>query len=131
MVKSLLKSGQTKVIKGFKSKKGESFDAALKIESGAIQFDFQKEVVGDCPICKEGKVVETSKAFSCDQWRQTGCKFAIWKEIASKKLDQKQAKALIEKKELGPLDGFKARSGDSFSATLILSEDGWVQFKPR
>ena len=130
-VKSLLKSGQTKVIKGFKNKEGNPFDALLKIINGEVKFDFQKEVIANCPICEKGQVVETAKAFSCDQWRETGCKFAIWKEIASRKMTKSEVKSLLKNKELNDLEGFKARSGDSFKASLQLTEDGRAQFKPR
>lgn len=130
-VKSLLKSGQTKVIKGFKNKEGNPFDALLKIINGDVKFDFQKEVIASCPVCENGQVVETAKAFSCDQWRDTGCKFAIWKEIASRKMSKSEVKSLLKNKELNDLEGFKARSGDSFKASLQLTEDGRAQFKPR
>ena len=127
----MLKSGQTKVIKGFKNKEGNPLDASLKIINGEVKFDFQKEVVACCPICEKGQVVETAKAFSCDQWRETGCKFAIWKEIASRKMTKSEVKSLLKNKELNDLEGFKARSGDSFKASLQLTEEGRAQFKPR
>lgn len=130
-VKSLLKSGKTKAIKGFKNREGNPFDASLKIINGEVKFDFQKEFVACCPICEKGQVVETAKAFSCDQWRETGCKFAIWKEIASRKMNKSEVKSLLKNKELNDLEGFKARSGDSFKASLQLTEDGRAQFKPR
>ena len=99
-MKALLKSGKTKVIKGFKNREGNPFDAALKLVNGDVKFDFQKDVLGNCPICKNGNIVETAKAFSCDQWRETGCKFAIWKEIASRKIVKAEALTLIEKKRV-------------------------------
>ena len=37
----LLEQGQTKIIKGFTSKKGKKFEAALKIASGKIEFVFE------------------------------------------------------------------------------------------
>jgi DNA topoisomerase-3 len=130
-VKALLKSGKTAVLKGFKSKEGRSFDAALTLVKGAVTFDFQKESLATCPLCQNGQVVETQKAFSCDQWRDTGCKFAIWKEIASRKMKKDEVLVLINKKELDHLDGFKTRSGDPFTASLQLTGEGKVQFKPR
>ena len=130
-VKSILKSGQTKVIKGFKNREGKPFDAALKLADGKVGFDFQKETLGSCPLCEKGQVAETAKAFSCDQWRESGCKFVIWKTIASRTITKSEAKTIIEKKELDGLKGFKSRSGDSFSASLMLTDDGRVQFKPR
>ena len=131
MVKALLKSGKTKVIKGFKNRDGNPFDAALKIDNGDVKFDFQKEILGKCPLCENGNIVETAKAYSCDQWRESGCKFAIWKDIASRKIIKAEALALIEKKEINDLDGFKSRAGEKFKASLILTDEGKVQFKPR
>ena len=131
VVKTLLKSGKTSVIKGFKNREGNPFDAALKIVNGDVKFDFQKEILGQCPLCDNGNIVETAKAYSCDQWRESGCKFAIWKDIASRKIVKAEALALIEKKELNDLDGFKSRAGDQFKASLMLTDEGKVQFKPR
>jgi len=39
---SLLKQGQTPIIKGFASKSGKKFDARLKLEGGEVRFDFGK-----------------------------------------------------------------------------------------
>jgi len=131
IVKSLLKSGQTKVIKGFKNREGNPFDAALKLINGEVKFDFQKEALANCPLCNGGQIVETAKAFSCDQWRDSGCKFTIWKTIASRKITKADALTLVEKKETDELEGFKSRAGDPFKATLVLTDTGAVQFKPR
>ncbi len=38
--KTLLKTGQTSLLKGFKSKAGKKFDAKLKLIDGAVKFDF-------------------------------------------------------------------------------------------
>jgi DNA topoisomerase-3 len=39
--KKLLRDGQTFLLKGFKSKAGNKFDARLKIVDGAVKFDFE------------------------------------------------------------------------------------------
>lgn len=44
MVKKLIKDKKTNILKGFKSKSGKNFDAALKIEDGKVTFDFSKKV---------------------------------------------------------------------------------------
>ncbi len=43
--KKLLSAGKTGLIKGFKSKKGSSFDAFLKLEGSNISFDFPPKTV--------------------------------------------------------------------------------------
>ncbi|RAP34811.1 DNA topoisomerase III, partial [Candidatus Marinamargulisbacteria bacterium SCGC AAA071-K20] len=119
-VETLFKKGITSVIKGFKSKSGNPFNAALKIHEGAVVFDFQKEAIGTCPLC-QGDIVETAKAFSCDNWKTTGCKFAIWKEIAKRKMKKDEAIKLIKDGKLEKVEGFKSKAGKPFSADLVLS----------
>ena len=41
MAKTLLRSGKTKVLKGFKSKSGQPFSASLKLDEGKVSFDFE------------------------------------------------------------------------------------------
>ncbi len=43
---SLLKTGHTALLKGFRSKAGKPFEARLKLEAGEVRFDFG---VGDRP----------------------------------------------------------------------------------
>ncbi len=47
MIKALLAKGRTRVLKGFRSKKGRSFSAALTLqEDGAVKFDFDAVQIG-------------------------------------------------------------------------------------
>jgi DNA topoisomerase III len=39
-VQSLLRNGQSPLLKGFRSKTGKSFDARLKLEGGEVRFEF-------------------------------------------------------------------------------------------
>jgi DNA topoisomerase-3 len=39
--RKLLRDGQTALLKGFKSKTGNKFNARLKIVDGAVKFDFE------------------------------------------------------------------------------------------
>ena len=121
-VETLLKKGITPVIKGFKSKSGNPFNAALKLSEGKVIFDFQKETIGTCPLCK-GAVVETAKAFSCDNWKEKGCKFAIWKEIAKRKIKKTEAITLLKEGKLKNVEGFKSKAGNPFSAHLIVANE--------
>ena len=38
--KTLLEKGETKVLKGFKSRAGKTFDAKLKLVNDEVKFDF-------------------------------------------------------------------------------------------
>ena len=46
------------------------------------------KVLGPCPKCKEGQVVENAKAYGCSRYRE-GCNLTIWKTVARKKLTEK------------------------------------------
>jgi len=119
---TLLKKGQTPVIKGFKNKAGNPFNAALKLENGEIRFDFQQESLGTCPKC-EGDIVETPKAYSCNNWRTTGCKFVIWKEFSKRKIKKAEAIALLKNGKTETLEGFKNYNGNPMTGILELVEN--------
>lgn len=96
--KTLLKSGKTKVIKGFKSREGNSFDAALVLKDNKVSFEFDntKNSIGLCPNCN-GQVVERKVAYGCENWKSTGCNFVIWKESSGKTITKEEAQALLVK----------------------------------
>ncbi|MGZ8191554.1 MAG: DNA topoisomerase 3 [Methylococcaceae bacterium] len=105
----------------------EVFNAQLTLNAqGEIGYSKQqhqlplnvKEAIGDCPLCN-GKIIETVKAYSCNNWRN-GCKMVIWKTIAHKKITPAIAKKLLSKGETGVLKGFKSSKGIEFSANLKL-----------
>ena len=78
----LLKGEQTKVMKGFRSKKGKDFSAALTLnEEGRVSLVFPDDrgasrqpktrVVGHaCPVCSEGRLIRGRTAWGCGRWRE-------------------------------------------------------------
>jgi DNA topoisomerase-3 len=90
MVRTLLREGQTKVVKGFKSRKGKDFSAAITVGSdGKTTFLFPerkpnttsssppKSPVGQpCPRCRVGVLIRGKAAFGCNQYRN-GCNYVI------------------------------------------------------
>lgn len=128
--KALLEKGKTSIIKGFKSKNGNKFDAALRLNKGRVEFLFDSEVktqpLGQCPLCNRD-VIESTKGYGCSGYKQ-GCKFMIWKEIAGKKITEKQARDLLQKGQTALLKGFKSKAGKDFDAILVL-RDGKVKFE--
>jgi DNA topoisomerase-3 len=89
--------------------------AARKVE-GAL---------GPCPLCSSD-VIEQERSYGCSGWR-AGCKFAIWKTIAGKKVSVRTARTLLGKGRSPLLKGFKSKAGKRFDARLKL-EDGAVRF---
>ena len=80
------------------------------------------QTVGSCPACG-GRVLENKKAFSCSD-----CPLIIWKKIAGKTITPSQARRLLSGGRVGPLKGFRSKTGKSFSAGLVL-QDGKVTFE--
>jgi DNA topoisomerase-3 len=81
--------------------------------------------LGNCPLCG-AEVREQVKSYSCSGWK-AGCKFAIWKTIAGKKISSSMARALLTKGQTSRLKGFKSKAGKAFDARLKLV-DGKVEF---
>ena len=118
---TLLTEKRVGPLEGFKSKAGKSFRALLTFDDDdKVIFGFNRSL-GECPLCK-GSVVESPKAYSCSQWRDTGCTFTIWKSIASRPLIEGEVMELIAKGKVTGLKGFKSRAGKLFDANLILKE---------
>jgi DNA topoisomerase-3 len=82
--------------------------------------------LGPCPLCGSD-VIEQEKSYSCSGWR-SGCKFAIWKTIAGKRISPRTAQALLRRGRSQVLKGFKAKSGRVFDARLKLDQ-GEIRFE--
>jgi len=85
--------------------------------------------LGSCPLCG-GDVIEGKRAYGCSNWKPEagGCKFAVWKIIAKKRITLNQAKELLTKGKTSKLKGFVSKKGKKFSAALVI-QDGKVQFE--
>ena len=91
---------------------------------GNVQSVSQYPSIGTCPRCS-GVVSETPKAFSCQNWRTSGCKFAIWKEMSGAPITKDIATQLLTDGVTPIIPGFTAKSGKQFSAKLAI-RDGAV-----
>lgn len=112
-------------IDGIKEYTRELVDLARNQEA-SVGVAVEKNALGQCPVCKRD-VVETTKSYGCTGYKD-GCKFAIWKEIAGKKITLKQAEDLLAKGKTGVLKGFKGKLGKSFEAALVIGDGGKVEF---
>jgi DNA topoisomerase-3 len=86
---------------------------------------FASIALGPCPLCGS-EVVEQEKSYGCRGWRQ-GCKFAIWKTIAGKRISVRTAQALLRQGRTPALNRFQSKAGKPFEARLRL-EAGEVRF---
>lgn len=80
--------------------------------------------VGKCPLCGAA-VIETSKGWSCSNWKETGCKFSLWKEdkglgYFGKKLTQTMVKELIKNGRAHAKGLVNPKTKQKFDRDLIL-----------
>ncbi len=68
-----------------------------------------------CPKCG-GEVHETYKKFQCQK-----CDFSLWKIVSGRQFEAAEIDELIEKKQIGPLQGFRSRLGKPFAAIIKLT----------
>jgi DNA topoisomerase-3 len=93
-----------------------------------------KYPVGKCPVCGAA-VIETSKGWSCSKWKDTGCKFTIWKEDRGLSFFGKKPTATIVRSLLkngrAPVKGLvNQKTGQKFDNDVILvHENGYWNIK--
>lgn len=134
-VKTLVETGATETLRGFKSKNGKKFDACLKLEkkeeTGAITvaFDFEhvqmQTIEGiACPDCG-GAIHITGQGYRCenfDREKEDGCHFWVNK-VADRTLSLPQFIQLFSDGKTDTIRGFKSKSGKKFDACLVFKKD--------
>ncbi|MEA4826346.1 MAG: DNA topoisomerase [Clostridium sp.] len=92
-------------------------------EETNIDIDREKldEVLGICPICKNGRIVKNAKGYGCDNWK-SGCKFFIG-DICGVKVSVSQIRTLLKFGKTDIIKGFKSKKGNVFQARLTLKEN--------
>ena len=137
----LMANGRTEKMQGFTSKAGKKFAARLKFDDEfKVVFEFDdrpqngsarserrekppaESAALTCPKCRQGQIIEGQRGFGCNRYRQ-GCDFVVWKEMAGKKLTEKQIQTLIAKGKTGVIKGFKSKKGNKFDARLKLGPE--------
>jgi DNA topoisomerase-3 len=75
-----------------------------------------------CPKCG-GVIRENYKKFQCQK-----CDFSLWRILSGRQFDPSEIEELIEKKQIGPLQGFRSRLGKPFAANIKLTPEFKVEF---
>lgn len=120
-IKTLLLTGKTEPIVGFKSKSGKKFDAPLKLtQDGRIEFDFPENPQTSiaCPKCQ--------KMLRKSQWYyECECGFRVSHTIAQVSLSEECAKELFTTgRTKEKVTGFVSKAGNKFDAYLKFTEEG-------
>ena len=84
-------------------------------ESDTVPGDFAT-LGTPCPKCG-GVIKENYKKFQCQK-----CEFALWKIVASRQFEIEEIETLLEKREVGPLIGFRNKMGRPFNALIRMND---------
>lgn len=119
-VDALCRGKATAVVKGFTSKAGRKFDAALKVdaESRKVVFDIPAPVDTSafrCPFCG-GALTAGGGKLTC------GCGFEMWMSAGGTRLNAEQAGKLLAGEKIN-LFGLRSKAGKPYNATLFLDRE--------
>jgi len=95
------------------------------IKGAEVLFPSGRDVIGKCPRCG-GDVTESKKGFFCES---NDCRFGLWRDnkfLTGKKitLTKKMTATLLKDGKI-PVKGiFSEKTGKSYDATLVMSDDG-------
>jgi DNA topoisomerase-3 len=90
-------------------------------ESDTVPGDYSTLTV-PCPNCG-GVIKENYKKFQCQN-----CDFSLWRILSGRQFEPGEIEQLIEKREIGPLQGFRSRLGKPFAAIIKLTPDWKLEF---
>jgi hypothetical protein len=117
MATALLTDRRTADLKGWKSKAGAEFTAALRLDDDfAVAFSFaESDPLGDCPRCGL-PVRRRGKVFSCDAGRE--CGFVVFATMSGRSIADADVSELLTSRRGAPRDGFVDRDGRPFIGRL-------------
>ena len=125
VLKALCEGRTTPVVKGFTSKAGKKFDAALRVNMEKKDVAFVFDEGGErldglvCPCCG-GALADSGKSLSCGD---AGCGFRLWKTQGGVRLTENQIRLLLSGKTV-PLTGMTSKEGKKYSGTLSVDRAG-------
>ena len=77
------------------------------------------DLIAPCPECGKTEHKQTDGLFQC---KDPECIFKLKKHIASHELSEEQARILMTDRKVGPIETFKNRFGQPFTAELVLDK---------
>jgi DNA topoisomerase-3 len=120
---SLIKSGKTSAIKGFK-KAGEDIEAIVRLDNDFNPFlEEKRPSVLICPKCNKGEILVGKSSYGCGQWK-AGCNFRVPLSFLGKEINKKQLETIISGKETAVIKGFiKEGSDEKINGKLRFGKD--------
>ena len=110
MAKALLTDKVTAPVKGFRSKAGKTFRAALAFDDEfKVVFSFpERDSLGTCPACSK-PVRRRGKYYTCDSGRE--CPFIVSVDLRGQTLEDDHIRHLLDSGQSAVIDGFEAGHG--------------------
>jgi DNA topoisomerase III len=96
---------------------------AKNFESDRIEGSYLT-IDASCPKCGALNLKEDYRTYYCET-----CGFRLFKNIASRQLSPDEVTALVTDRKVGPLNGFRSKTGKPFSAILILNAENKPEFE--
>ncbi len=101
----------------------EIVDKAKNFESDVVEGNYAT-VEARCPKCGASHLKEDYRTYHCET-----CDFRLFKNIASRQLSPDEVATLITERKVGPLSGFRSKTGKPFSATIALNSENRPEFQ--
>lgn len=99
----------------------EKTRAYLKIAKEKVYPDFAAR----CGLCGQQGFKQTEDHLTC---KNPDCKVRVYKVIAGRVLSEDEMRDLLEKRFLPPMEGFRSRKGQEFTAGIEIKDDGKTAF---
>jgi len=101
----------------------EIVDKAKNFESDIVEGNYAT-IEARCPKCGAAQLKEDYRTYHCDT-----CDFRLFKNVASRQLSPEEIASLVTDRKVGPLTGFRSKTGKPFSATLVLNKENRTEFQ--
>jgi DNA topoisomerase-3 len=99
------------------------------LRSKPMSEETKQEGLGPCPKCQAGFVRKTPKGWGCSRYKEAGCDFVIWAQVAGKKLTEAVARELVQSGTTAhAIEGFVSKEKKTFAARLKLDSNHRVVF---
>lgn len=99
-------------------------DAAKQYQGDTVPVDHPAHMKHPCPKCG-AEVVESYRRYGCVN---PECDFSLPKHPGGRTFEIDEIEELLEKRAIGPLNGFISKMGRPFSALLKLNSDNHLEF---
>jgi len=100
----------------------EIVDKAKHFESDVVEGNYVTLSV-QCPNCGAAQLKEDYRTYHCEN-----CEYRLFKVLASRELSPAEVTALIKERKVGPLEGFRSKTGRPFAALVILNDENKPEF---